>query len=383
MIVVSEQQATASSVTRRVLVDARPLQGDDALRGIGSYVRGLISGLLEEGYDDRIALLLDADRPPPPVPAGSFLAFTVRRRYRGRVGLIEEASVLPDRLAELHPALYHATTLALPGRSPVPLVATVHDLIPWALDGRRLMGERTRWWLGKRLLRKADLVVVPSEATAQDVRRYAGVARDRLIVIPEAPAAGFCRAQGAAERVRRRHGLHRPYVLFVGALDVRKSPLALLRAWSIACAEGTEVELVLVGPASRQAPRDLGPARRLGYVDHAELVDLYSAASCLLFPSRYEGFGLPVLEAMACGCPVVAYRNSSLPEVAGTAALLVDDGDAVALGRAAARVLTEPGLAARMRAAGLAHARQFTWRRTARTTIGVYERLIGSSSVAR
>src|SRR5215471_11255620 len=120
---------------RRVLLDARPLQGADAQRGIGSYVRGLILGLCEEGFDDRVALLFDAGRPIPPVPAGDFVAHTVRRRYAGRAGRIEEAMAMGGDLARLAPALYHATTLALPASSPVPLVATVHDLIPWALGG--------------------------------------------------------------------------------------------------------------------------------------------------------------------------------------------------------------------------------------------------------
>jgi glycosyltransferase involved in cell wall biosynthesis len=361
---------------RRVLIDARPLQGADAQRGIGTYIRGLITGLIEEGYDHRVALLFDASLPAPPMPESHFVGCTVHRRYRGRLGLIEEAAIVGPQLAQVRPALYHATTLALPGRCPVPLVVTVHDLIPWALGGRRLLGERTRWWLGRRLLRRADLVLVPSHATAQDVCRYGRVPISKLMVVPEGVAPGFAPALGAANRVGERYGLHRPYVLFVGALDARKSPLTLLRAWAIACAEGTEVDLVLAGPSSRQAPSNMGEARRLGYVDHAALVDLYSAAACLIFPSRYEGFGLPVLEAMACGCPVVAFENSSLPEVAGDAALLVKDGDAVALGQAAARVLTQPALAARLRAAGMVRARQYTWERAARATIDAYRRVL-------
>src|SRR5579875_327408 len=360
---------------RRVLLDARPLQGADAQRGIGSYVRGLITGLIEEGYDDQVALLVDASLPAPPVPKSRFVAYTARRRYRGRLGLVEEAATIGRQLERIRPALYHATTLALPGRCPVPLVVTVHDFIPWALGGLGLLGERTRWWLGRRLVRRADLVITPSESTARDVRRLAGMIEDRILVVPEGLAPGFAPAQGARERVRDRHGIRKPYLLFIGALDRRKDPRALQRAWQVAREEGADVELVLAGAASRQAPADMGEARLLGYLDHAALVDLYSAAACLIFPSRYEGFGLPVLEAMGCGCPVVTYRNSSLPEVAGEAAVLVPDGDAVALGRAAAEVVLRPEVAARLRQAGLARARTFTWRRAARATIQAYERL--------
>jgi glycosyltransferase involved in cell wall biosynthesis len=362
--------------TRRVLMDARPLQGPDSQRGIGSYVRGLIAGLLEEGFDTQTALLFDAGMPLPPIPSGDFVTHTVRRRYRGRVGLIEEAAIMGSRLAGFAPGVYHATTLALPGRCQAPIVVTLHDLIPWVTGGWRTVGERSRWWLGRRLLRRADLVIAPSEATARDARHVANVPDDRLVVIPEGVAPGFAPAEGAHLRVAERHGITKPYFVFVGALDARKDPSALLRSWEVAQQAGADVELVLAGAASRQAPAEMGAAHRLGYLEHTALVDVYSAATCLLFPSRYEGFGLPILEAMACGCPAVTYRNSSLPEVAGDAAILVADGDADAMGRAAAQIALDPNLAAKLRKAGLGRAREFSWRKAARATIAVYQRFL-------
>jgi glycosyltransferase involved in cell wall biosynthesis len=322
------------------------------------------------GFDRRTALLLDAGLPPPALPPSDFVAYSVRRRYSGRFGLVEEAATMGGKLRRVRPALYHATSLALPSRAPVPLVVTLHDLIPWALGGSAMRGERARWWLGRQLLRRADLVLAVSEATAADARRLAGVAPTRLTVVPEGLAPGFERAEGAADRVRERHGLEQPYLVYVGALDHRKDPRSLLRAWQVARAAGADVDLVVAGAAGRQAPADMGGARLLGYLEHADLVDVYSAATCLVFPSRYEGFGLPLLEAMGCGCPVVAYRNSSLPEVAGDAAVLVEDGDAEALGRAAAEIAADPRRAADLRRRGLERARRYTWRRTAR---GCYE----------
>jgi len=371
----NERRALGPS--NRVLLDARALQRADAQRGIGSYVRGLILGLHEDGFDSCCALLFDGGLPLPPVPKGDFVAYTVRRRYSGRLGRVEEAVTMRADLERIRPAAYHATTLALPAGSPVPLVATVHDLIPWALGGWSLFGERTRWWLGRRLLRRADLVLAPSEATARDACRLARVAGDRIRVIHEGLAPGFCPSEGAAERVAQRHGIRKPYLLFVGALDARKDPRGLLRAWEVARSAGADVDLVLAGAGSRQAPADMGGARRLGYLELPALVDLYTAATCLVFPSRYEGFGLPLLEAMGCGCPAVTYRNSSLHEVAGDAVILVPDGDAEALGRAAAEVAVQPGVAARLRRAGLARAAQFSWRKTARATIAAYEHALG------
>ncbi len=349
--------AQTSVSGRRVLIDARPLQGPSGTRGIGSYVRGLLAGLLEQGFDHHVSLLIDGRLPAPSVPEGAFVAHAVRPRYRGRFGLIEEAATLGGRLGSIRPAAYHATSLALPSRAPVPLVVTLHDLIPWAMAGRQTWGERSRWWIGRRLLRRADLV-------------------------PEGVGPGFRPAPGAAARVAERHGVGRPYLLYVGALDARKDPQGLLRAWQVARTAGADVDLVLAGSPGKQAPAELPGARRLGQVTHAELVDLYSAAACFVFPSRNEGFGLPLLEAMACGCPVVAYRNSSIPEVVGEAGPLVEDGDAEALGRAAAQLACEPGRAEAARAAGLRRARRFTWARTAAETMAAYRRL-GLSFPAR
>jgi glycosyltransferase involved in cell wall biosynthesis len=112
----------------------------------------------------------------------------------------------------------------------------------------------------------------------------------------------------------------------------------------------------------------------LGRVDNLELADLYTSAGCLVFPSRYEGFGLPCLEAMACGCPVAAYQNSSLPEVVDGAGELVPDGDADALGRAGAELIAHPD---RARRAGLKRAKEFSWRKAARETIAAYESVRG------
>jgi alpha-1,3-rhamnosyl/mannosyltransferase len=137
-----------------------------------------------------------------------------------------------------------------------------------------------------------------------------------------------------------------------------------------------DVGLVIVG-ADPPPPEWLREARLLGRVTDEELADLYSAAACLVFPSRYEGFGLPVLEAMACGCPVAAFRNSSVPEVAGEAAHLVADGDARALGAAVVEILSVAARARSMRKAGLRRARAFSWARTAQATARVYESLLG------
>jgi glycosyltransferase involved in cell wall biosynthesis len=159
-------------------------------------------------------------------------------------------------------------------------------------------------------------------------------------------------------------------LLFVGALDARKDPAALLKAWAAARYTQPDLQLVIAGDPGRQAPPRMPGAFQLGRVGDQALAELYSAAACLVFPSRYEGFGLPCLEAMACGCPVAAFRNSSLPELVNDAGMLVADGDGDALGRAAAEIVREP---VRWRRAGLQRAKEFTWKKAAGDTISAYE----------
>jgi glycosyltransferase involved in cell wall biosynthesis len=371
-LVISTSSGSASP--KSVLLDVRPLQGPSASRGVGSYARGLLKGLVAEGFDSRLTLLLDAGLDEPELPPGAYRLAGSRRRYHGQLAGYEEAVALRTDLERIRPGLYHAIDLRLPGRSPCPLAVTVHDLIPWAWGGPRMRGERLRFWVGKRLLKRADAVIAVSKATAADASRIAGVEPRRIRVVPEAPDEAFRPHAGARERVAERWGLEAGYLLFVGALDARKDPRSLLRAWAAAKEVRPELELVVAGDPGRQAPATMPGARQLGRVGDAELADLYTAAGCFVFPSRYEGFGLPCLEAMACGCPVAAFRNSSLPEVVGEAGLLVGDGDPEALGRAAASMSAEPE---RWRRAGLERAKAFSWRKTARETIAAYESVLG------
>jgi glycosyltransferase involved in cell wall biosynthesis len=356
-----------------VLLDLRPLQGPSAARGVGTYAAGLLRGLISAGFDSNLTLLLDADLPEPPLPGGDYRLAGSRRRYHGQLSAYEEAVALGSDLQRIGPDVYHAIDLRLPGRSPCALVVTLHDLIPWAWGGSRMRGERFRFWLGKRLLKRANAVLAVSQATAGDAARYANVDPRRIYVVPEAADSAFEPRPGAAERVRERWRLEPGYLLFVGALDARKDPAGLLRAWAVAKGTRPQLPLVIAGAPGRQAPPAMPGATILGRVGNVELADLYTAAGCLVFPSRYEGFGLPCLEAMACGCPVAAYRNSSLPEVVAEAGVLVADGDAEALGRAAAELIADPE---RVRGAGLERAKMFSWRKTAHLTIAAYESLL-------
>jgi glycosyltransferase involved in cell wall biosynthesis len=360
---------------KEVLIDARPLQGASARRGIGRYAEGILGGLHQAGFE--YSVLVDADLPQPVLPAAATRVYATRRLSHGNFAGFEDAVALRNDLRRIRPGLFHALSLTLPGSSPCPVAVTVHDLIPWAFGGWRMAGERFRNRTAKGLLPRAELLFAVSESTAADLRRLTHVPEDRVRVVYEGVDASFKPRPGAAGRVAERWRQSRPFFLFVGALDVRKDPRGLLRAWGAARHAGADHDLLVAGDPGRQAPAAMGDARLLGSVDDDGLADLLSTASCLLFPSLYEGFGLPPLEAMACGCPVVAYRNSSLPEVVGSAGILVPSRDPEAMGRAAAELVLDSKRRHAAVVAGRRQAARFSWEKTARATIKGYQDLLG------
>ena len=255
-------------------------------------------------------------------------------------------------------------------------VVTVHDVIPLVLPHtftrRHRLVVRTAL---ARVRRQADLVVVPSRAVQRDVVRYLRVPEDRVAVTPHGCEARFNPAADdvAAAAAAARYGLPARYLLAVGTLEPRKNLTTLLRAFA-RLRDRSEVDpalgLVIAGargwlddPIFRTV-QSLGledAVRFPGFVDDDDLPALYRGAELVVFPSLYEGFGLPLLEAMACGVPVVASNTSALPEVAGGAAMLVDPLDIDAMAQAIARVLDDEALRARLREDGLARAAQFSW----------------------
>jgi glycosyltransferase involved in cell wall biosynthesis len=273
---------------------------------------------------------------------------------RARVQELRMAAAVPRLLRRVRPALTHFQH-ALPLRCPCPAVVTVHDL-SFERD-TRAMGRRDRLifrHVVPRAARGARLVIAVSERTKQDLVDLYGIPAGRIAVI----AHGVDLAFGPGE-----DGAH-DYLLYVGAIQARKDPVAAAEA-----AAGVGLPLVVAGPAREPAlAREL--ARRgvdlRGYVGKDELARLYRGAACLVLPSRYEGFGLPVLEAMACGTPVVAYPDPALREVAGDAAVYAEPG---ALADGIRRALAERD---RLAAAGLERARLFSWEETARRTLAVY-----------
>ena len=273
----------------------------------------------------------------------------------------------------------HLTVPMSPPRRAAPLVATVHDLYPLT---------RPEWFTGRgaRLMRRglervrdeADAVAVPSRVVAEDCVAH-GFGSDRIHVVPwGATVLDVTDAQ--LDEVLCRHGVRRPYVLFVGTLEPRKG-LAVLADAMIHLGR-PDLTLAVVGPQGwgDGDPARLssvpGPVARLGFVASTDLAALQRGASVFCFPSWAEGFGLPVLEAMAAGSPVIATEGTAPAEVAGDAALLVAPGVPRALADSIERVLDDPALADRLRVAGRARAAEFTWEASARAMVDVYRRVL-------
>ncbi len=279
---------------------------------------------------------------------------------------------LPRLLRRLGPALAHFQH-SLPLGCPCPAVVTVHDL-SFERDPR-VMGLRDRTifrTVVPRSARRAARVLVVSEKTRRDLIELYNIPGEKIVVTPNGVDPAFTPNGPIPDG--------EPYALFVGALQPRKDLGTAIDALAL-MGDGAP-RLVLVGgnkggraDAERTAAR-VGLADRVefrGHVPQDELAALYRGAACLVFPSRYEGFGLPVLEAMASGTPVVATTAGALPEVAGDAAILVEKQNPVALAGGIERALADRD---RLREAGLARARLFTWTETARRTLQAYRELV-------
>ncbi len=352
--------------------------------GIGTYVRALLRRLPSEGVElepvtamHRAATLAQAG-----VPHARRLSTPRRALYqrwmRGRGSAGGQAS------------LVHAPSLAFPPRDGRPLIVTVHDVIfleyPDAFTDR---GVEFHTAMLERI-GDADLVIAPSKATADALAAIDRPPND-VRVIPmgtdiEPPPPE------ERERMLERLRIERPYVLWMGTLEPRKNPEGVVRGFVNAISSGIpqadELKLYLVGPPGWWSGdlRDLiekrGLSERVRRID-AQTVPvraaLYAEASAFVFPSFAEGFGLPALEAMACGTPVVTSNTSSLPEVVGSAAQLCDPTDHDSIGHALARVLRDADLAADLRRLGQRRAKEFTWERTARDTVASYKEVLAAA----
>ena len=382
----------------RVVVDARPLD-IPYLRsqGIGRYAHGLLGPLAEVAAErgGELVLLREssaklaafAHAPETGGARPPVATVRVRRpRLPSRLADWPEHLLLPVDLRRTRAQLLHALSVYRTAIRPgLPSVMTMHDVIPLMWPD-----EYVRTGLKYRMLysaaRRARLLLAVSEASRRDILDHLDVDPGRVICVHEAADERFVPTDPLD--VRAKLGLEGPYVLYVGGLsspDPRKNAGGLIDAFeSWRAAGGREETLVLAGQlggpgAQLRAGAERAGARVVfaGFVPDEELPALYSGASCFVTASRYEGFGLPALEAVSCATPVAAFDVGAVPEVAGPGALLAPTGDLAALMQAVGRLCDEPDLRRRLAAQGREHARSFSWRRTAELTWAAYERATG------
>jgi glycosyltransferase involved in cell wall biosynthesis len=357
----------------RVGFDITP--SDSELAGVGRYTRDL-SAALGRAPGVHIERLTDHDARP------SAMERITRRAGRR----LTYYPAMLDRTATRRDVdVLHCPGQMIPVHTSLPLVVTVHDVLAWrAPELFSRAGAAQQRLLVSRAAKRADRIVVASEFTKAELVHLVGVDPERITAVPLGVDRRFQRIEADPVQLAHRFGIPPvPFVLWVGTPEPRKNLGTLLRAFGLVRRRAPESLLVVVGVdrvADRELDREierLGPSViRPGFVTDDDLVALYSATSCLVFPSLSEGFGLPPLEAMACGAPVVASNRSSIPEVVGDAGLLVDATDPDDIADGIERILLSPETAADLRERGLARARDFTWDRCAQRTVETYREAI-------
>jgi len=357
------------------------------LTGNEVYVRNLLIGLAALDHTSEFIAYLSSNvnGATAAVPE-RFIRHRVSGNSFVRLGLDLSRKLRVDR-----PDLIHVQYTA-PLFCPVPILASVHDVsfiehpeyFPWS---RALQLRSTV----KRTVQRAVRLITPSEFSRRAIMRAYGLDESKVEVVPIAVSPAFrpCGREQAANFVQSRFRIPGPYILTVGDLQPRKNQIGLIRAFESLVLENPSLRhrLVIVGQKTWFAERIVDAAKRsrvpdrihfTGFVNDDELLQLYNASDLMTFPSFYEGFGLPILEAMACGRAVACSKTSAMPEVANAAAILFDPRATEDIARAMRDVLVDHELRSRMERLGQQRASLFTWERTARRTLEIYYDIAGT-----
>lgn len=379
----------------RIVLDARRVSDF----GIGTYIRNLVRALAQ--FDQENHYILIASTPSVPefdnLPENFEIATHARK---SRSGLSQLG--FSFFLRTLNADLFHIPLNAVPLMMPKPYLVTTHDMSTLLfIDQSGYRSNLRRFYLRRGLLH-ADRVIAVSSATRRDVESVLGIPSSRIRVVYNAPDPVFCPAEVSpmattggelfayppdTQRVLDRYHIHYPFLLYVGRTNAQKNIPRLVEAFAVLrgeiqdCPPYRDLRLIIIGdeiarqPALRQAviqSRVEAAVRFLGFVPIETLRAFYQLASAFVFPSLYEGFGLPPLEAMACGTPVICSNVSSLPEVVGEAAVKVNPENVFDIARGIREVLLDAELRRKLVTQGLEQATKFSWARTAREVHQAY-----------
>ncbi len=362
--------------------------------GVAQYVFALLRAFLPHtARHEFVLFVLEEDLPLFATVSEKMRIIIVPERFRPAAkNILWHQGRLPRRAREERLDVLHVPSYRrLLWSHPCPLVGTIHDLAPFQVRGKY---DWKRMLYGKaivpRLAARQDQIIAISQNTARDIKRFLDVREERINVIHNGleherffPIA----LQAAKAEAAKRHGLHKPFFLYVARLEhPAKNHVRLISAFGKFKAQtGSDWQLVFGGSdwngaeaihrAIRESPVS-ADIRSLGFVSDSVLPDLYRAADVFVYPSLYEGFGMPPIEAMACGCPVISSTSGSLGEVVGDAAAIVDPEDVKSMAQQLTVLATDEQQRERYRTAGLAQARKFDWNRCATETLKVYEKAI-------
>jgi glycosyltransferase involved in cell wall biosynthesis len=369
----------------RILIDGTPLLLRSA--GVKTHVHNWIQSLRQ------IASACKVDVFPM---LNSFTRFSHERSVVSFPGTLWRLSFLQlanytglDAVRLLHqqPDVFHVSHQFWSPPHHVRITTTIYDMTCWVVpETHPFYNVKGAKRFAQRVITRVDGLIANSQSAKQDAIRILGLPEDKIEVIHPGVAEAYFRAYMADSRARvKKYGLLKPYIFFVGAIEPRKNLDMLLDAYQqLPGSLRDEFDLVLAGPAGWATPKTLvrirrGPpgVRYLGYVAEQDLPELTAGASIFVYPSLYEGFGLPVAQAMAAGAPVITSNVSSLPEVCGDAALLIDPRSATELRDAIAKLLLSPTMQEALRKRGHERARLFTWERYAQKSLDFFRTVCG------
>jgi glycosyltransferase involved in cell wall biosynthesis len=344
----------------RIAIDVSPLENGHKVRGVGFYLVYLKKALLQ---------------------------------YHAEIEYVFFAEKLQQSVDVVHYPYFDPFFLSLPSSKKTKTIVTVHDLTPLVFPEHFPAGikGKFRWQLQKRNLKKVDAIITDSYASKKDIVRITGIPEEKVSVVYLAADESFRKLDShelQTESIRQKYNLPKKFVLYVGDITWNKNLVRLAQA-----VQKLDVPLVMVGKAivdknfDRKNPWNKEQVAfekitqtdkdiiKLGFLPTEDLVRLYNLATVFAMPSLYEGFGLPVVEAMQCGCPVVTTKNGSLQEVAGDAALYVDGYDITSIADGLQQVISNIALQQSLAKKSLVQAKNFSWEKTAKNTVSIYKKV--------
>lgn len=346
----------------KIAIDVSPLETGHKVRGVGFYLMHLKNALVKY------------------FPNNEYVFF-------------QRGEKLPSDVKVIHFPYFEPFFLALPIYNKFKTVVTVHDLTPIVFPQAFPSGikGKLKWQMQRFALKRANAVITDSNSSKKDIRKYGGVRENKIHVVYLAAGEGFKKLEirNWKLEIKKRYGLPEKFLLYVGDVTWNKNLPRLIDA-----VQKLNVSLVMVGKSLAQEDYDKtnpwnadlnrvnelakedNNIMKLGFVPDEDLVQIYNLATVFVMPSLYEGFGLPVLEAMACGCPVITSKEGSLPEVAGDAALYVDAYDMDSIAAGIEKVFNDEKLQKELSKKGLENVKKFSWKKTASETLKVYESIL-------